>query len=81
MLILISAIFFYCLYAFIIAPTVEYCSYQRWKEYDTWEKVYKIRMIREFYPQLRELCYSDIDKQFGVEQLYDTIGKLYLKNR
>ena len=65
----------------VFKPILELVAYERWVNYELWEKVYKLRVIREFYPQFKNVSYNELNSSYGVEQLYNSVGKSYRRNR
>jgi hypothetical protein len=76
MLVLIMAITSLLFWQFIIAPTMQYVQYKQYQSYKLHEKAYKLRVVRAFIPETAKLSLDEIEEQYGLNQLYDMVGKL-----
>jgi hypothetical protein len=64
----------------VFKPILQLVAYERWANYELWEKVYKLRVIREFYPQFKNVSYDEINRTYGIDYLYNSVGKSYRRN-
>ncbi len=39
----------------------------------------KLRIVRKYYPELRDVTYSEIVAEYNVDTLYDNLGRRQLK--
>ncbi len=65
----------------IISPTLQYMSWKKDEEFKEELRYHKIKVIRNFYPVLNKLSYDEINEKYGINRVYDTVGRAYLKSR
>lgn len=65
----------------IFSPTLRFLSWKEDEEFKEELRYYKLRVIRTFYPVLRNMSYDEINEKYGVNKVYDTVGRAYLRHR
>ncbi len=80
-MIAISLIFAVLVIREIISPTLQYLSWKEDEKFNEELKYYKLRVIRNFYPVLNKMSYDEINEKYGINRVYDTVGRAYLKQR
>lgn len=64
----------------VVRPVAQYNNWRRREEYDQEVRLYKLRVIRRFYPSLLGKSYDEIDRMYGVDRVYHTVGRNYLSS-
>jgi hypothetical protein len=76
MLMLLATIASVLFWHYIVNPTVHYLRYQECRSYRLQEQAFKLRVVRSFIPEMERLSLQEIEEQFGLENLFDRVGRI-----
>lgn len=79
MIIFTSCLVSYLLLSQVFRPILENIERKKLEYEKLWEKIYKIRLVRGFYPQFKEVSYDELERKYGVDNIFQTIGQSQLK--
>ena len=72
--ILILILGFGLTYGMILSPCWKAQRARNAREYQEVYHAYRLRMVRRFYPELRNLSFSELEENFDIDQAFDRIG-------
>ena len=65
----------------VFIPLVQFNQYKKYREIEEEYKYFQIKVVKTFYPVLMGMTFEEIDQKYGLNKVYDTVGKLYLHNK
>lgn len=71
----------YLLVTQIFKPVLQYNAWKSRRDYEEEFRYYQLRVVKEFYPVLRKMSLQEIDERYGLRNVYESVGREYLRDR
>ena len=79
MFLLVSMIVFFSTWNCICKPVLESIRHKQYERYCLHERVYKLRVVRAFIPELKYCSLDEVEERYGLDQAYARVGQIRLR--
>lgn len=81
MMIIVSILFTVLVSREIFKPMLQYTTWKKRRQYEEDLRFYQLQVIRSFYPVLNSMSSEEINEKYGINKVYQSVGRAYLKSR